>query len=111
MNNYKLYVHICPNGKRYYGITKQEPKRRWLSGAGYRNNQYFFRAINKYGWDNIEHIVLFDSLTEHEAKELEQYMIQWYNTANYKYGYNQSLGGDGGYSGYKLSEETKRKKS
>ena len=22
--NYKVYVHIAPNGKRYYGITKQK---------------------------------------------------------------------------------------
>lgn len=96
MNNYKLYVHICPNGKRYYGITKQEPKQRWRNGKGYKDNQYFTRAIEKYGWNNIDHIVLFDSLTESEAKELEQYFIQWYNTANRDYGYNITLGGEGG---------------
>ena len=105
MNNYKLYVHICPNGKRYYGITSQEPKKRWKNGQGYKNNQYFSRAINKYGWDNIEHIILFDSLTEHEAKELEQYFIQWYDTGNRDYGYNISLGGD------TVSEETRKKLS
>ena len=106
-NNYKLYVHICPNGKRYYGITKQEPKRRWNNGKSYKNNQHFTNAINKYGWDNIEHIVLFDSLAEHEAKELEQYYIQWYDTANRDYGYNISLGGDAN----NHSEETKKKMS
>ena len=92
--NYKLYVHICPNGKRYYGITKKNPSRRWENGHGYKKNQHFFRAIEKYGWDNIEHIILHDSLTEHEAKELEQYYIQWYDTANKEHGYNISLGGD-----------------
>ena len=107
MNNYKLYLHTAPNGKRYYGITKQDPKRRWLNGAGYKNNQYFYRAIEKYGWDNIEHIILFDDLTESEAKELEQYFIQWYQTANREYGYNISLGGEGG----NHSEETKQKLS
>ena len=74
------------------------------NGRGY-NTQYFARAINKYGWDNIEHIVIYDDLTEDEAKELEQYMIQWYDTANPNYGYNISLGGEGG----NASEETKRK--
>lgn len=105
MNNYKLHVHIAPNGKRYYGITKQKPERRWANGANYMHNQHFARAINKYGWDNIEHIVIYDNLTEDEAKMLEQYMIQWYKTADRDYGYNISLGGDGG----NHSEETKKK--
>lgn len=105
MNNYKLYVHICPNGKRYYGITSQRPARRWRNGKGYDHNEYFTRAINKYGWDNIEHIILFDSLTESEAKELEQYYIQWYQTADRDYGYNISLGGESG----NCSDETKQK--
>lgn len=105
MNNYKLYLHIAPNGKKYYGITKREPKQRWLNGKGYKDNQYFTNAINKYGWDNIDHIILFDSLTEYEAKELEQYFIQWYNTANRDYGYNISLGGESG----NHSEETRQK--
>jgi group I intron endonuclease len=102
--NYKLYVHIAPNGKKYYGITKQRPKKRWDNGKGYRT-QYFARAINKYGWDNIEHIVLQEGLDEEEAKELEQYMIQWYNTANPNYGYNISLGGESN----NFSEATKKK--
>ena len=104
--NYKLYVHICPNGKRYYGITNQKVENRWRNGKGYKN-QIFYKAIEKYKWDNIEHIVLFDSLTEYEAKELEQYFIQWYNTANKKYGYNMSLGGES----YNCSEETRKKMS
>lgn len=106
--NYKLYVHIAPNGKKYYGITKQRPEQRWLNGKGY-SNQYFTRAINKYGWGNIEHIVLYDDLTEDEAKELEQYMIQWYDTANPNYGYNITLGGESG-SGYSIYKPKKRTK-
>lgn len=106
MNNYKLYVHITPNGKRYYGITKQKPKRRWNNGYGYKD-QYFYRAINKYGWENITHEILADRLTEYAAKELEQYMIQWYNTANPKYGYNISLGGES-HNGCHRTEEWKK---
>lgn len=106
--NYKLYVHIAPNGKKYYGITKQRPKRRWQNGKGYKGNQYFTRTIEKYGWDNIEHIVLQEGLDEEEAKELEQYMIQWYNTTNPNYGYNITLGGEGS-NGYICTEEHKQK--
>lgn len=32
MENYKVYMHTLPNGKRYVGITKQEPEKRWLNG-------------------------------------------------------------------------------
>ena len=105
--NYKLYVHIAPNGKKYYGITMQKPEKRWLNGRGY-DTQYFARAINKYGWGNIEHIVIYDDLTESEAKELEQYYIQWYDTTNPQYGYNITTGGEGA-SGYTHTEEAKQK--
>lgn len=105
--NYKLYVHIAPNGKKYYGITKQKPERRWANGKGYEGNQYFTRAIDKYGWSNIQHIVLHEGLDKEEAGELEQYMIQWYDTANRHYGYNISLGGENS----SPTEETKRKMS
>ena len=56
--NYKVYVHISPNGKRYYGITKQEIEKRWRNGKGYSNNDHFTNAINYYGWDNFDHIVI-----------------------------------------------------
>ena len=57
-DNYKVYVHISPNGKRYYSITCQEVEKRWKNGKGYYKNEYFTKEINKYGWDNIEHIVI-----------------------------------------------------
>lgn len=108
--NYILYLHTTPSRKRYYGITKLKPEYRWNNGKGYKTNQYFTRAINKYGWENIKHEVLFEDLTESEAKELEQYMIQWYDTANSKYGYNITLGGESN-NGVKRSEEWKKEQS
>ena len=90
-----LYLHTTPCGKRYYGITSQKPKHRWNNGKGYKNNLYFTRAIKKYGWDNITHEILQEGLTKYEAQELEQYMIQWYDTDNQKNGYNLTRGGEG----------------
>ena len=93
--NYKLYVHISPSNKGYYGITSEERvEKRWQNGKGYMNNVYFTRAINKYGWDNFKHIVLFDNLTKEEACLLEQCYIKLYDTTNRKYGYNIDLGGN-----------------
>ena len=68
MENYKVYLHTLPNGKRYVGITKQEPEKRWLNGKGYI--QQDFRAdIDFYGWENILHEIIADNLTEEQAKE------------------------------------------
>ena len=104
--NYKVYVHISPSGKRYYGITKQSNvNQRWKNGKGYSNNQYFTRAINKYSWDNFTHIIVAKGLTEAEAKWLEIELIREWDTTNIDKGYNISLGGEGG----NCSEETRKK--
>lgn len=112
--NYKLYVHISPSNKRYYGITcKKRVQDRWNNGKRYVKNKHFTRAINKYGWENFEHIVLFDNLTIEEASLLEQMYIALYDTFDNDYGYNQSLGGEHGLhreeSKKKISESMKGK--
>ena len=90
---YKVYIHITPNKKMYIGITKNNLNRRWMQGLGYRT-QIFYRAILKYGWNNIQHILLFDNLSYKEAKEKEIQLISFFNTNNSRYGYNITKGGD-----------------
>ena len=92
--NYKVYVHISPNGKRYYGITKRKVEVRWNNGKGYSNNDHFYKAINKYSWDNFKHIVIARGLSEDEAKWLEVELIREWDTTNREYGYNITKGGD-----------------
>lgn len=96
---YKVYMHTSPNGKKYVGITKQEVAHRWQNGNGYKSNSRFYRAILKYGWDNIKHEVLFDNLTQEEAYELEREMIALNESNNPNYGYNQTEGGENAYFG------------
>lgn len=104
--NYKLYVHISPSGKRYYGITSYEKAEwRWNNGKGYKENRHFTNSINKYGWDNFKHIILFNNLTKEEACLLEQMYIALYDTTNPKYGYNNMSGGQHGLH----TEESKKK--
>ena len=111
MNNYKVYVHINKaNGKRYFGVTKQDVNKRWKNGKGYPNNKYFTKDINKYGWENFEHIVIAKGLTEEEAKWLEIELIREWDTSNREYGYNKSLGGES-INGYKFTEATRKKMS
>lgn len=113
MNNYYVYEHICPNGKRYIGITSQDPERRWgKNGIGYRaHNQHFYNAILKYGWANIAHNIIASGLSKEDACKTEKFFIALYNTYNREFGYNKSIGGENPGTGVHktLSEETRRK--
>ena len=103
--NFSLYVHIAPNNKLYFGITSQFVESRWQhDGVGYKTQQLFWRAIQKYGWDNFQHIVLVDNLSKEWACKLEQDLIYKYKTNNVKYGYNNTMGGDGTF-GYCMTSE------
>ena len=81
-----IYMHRNKiNGKVYIGQTYKNPKDRWLNGNGYKN-QVFYRAIEKYGWDNFEHIILEENLTQEEANKQEMYWINYYQSNNPQYG-------------------------
>lgn len=105
---YCVYMHTCPKGKVYIGITRNNPLKRWQNGTGYRTNEYFTRAIKKYEWENFKHELLFTGLSEKEAKEKEIYLIAKYKSNQRKYGYNISSGGESR-SGTKLTEDHKEK--
>lgn len=108
-NKFTVYMHINKiNNKKYIGITSRSLNKRWRkNGDGYKSSPHFFNSIKKYGWDNFEHIILFEKLSEEEAKSKEKYLINEYKTFDNKYGYNCTLGGDGT-TGYKCSEEQKQ---
>lgn len=92
-NPYSVYIHInLLNGKRYVGITRQRPERRWQRGAGYKGT-YFGNAIKKYGWDNFAHDVVLTGLTKEQAAKAEIDLIALYKTNKHEYGYNISEGG------------------
>lgn len=100
-----VYIHTCPNGKKYVGVTTQKNiKCRWRKGEGYKG-QHFYRAIQKYGWDNIEH-----KYFKTESKELmfywEKILIYYHNSTNKKFGYNKTGGGD---SCFEISDDTRLK--
>ena len=112
MNNeekfYCVYKHTSPNGKIYIGMTSMKPEDRWQNGKGYRSNQYFYRAIQKYGWDNFKHEILYEELTQKQACAKEIELIAYYDSTNPKVGYNLSIGGEGS-SGVPRSAETRKK--
>ena len=124
MHNYTVYMHVSPHGKRYVGITRRNPVERWgYKGYCYNHNEYFYRAIQKYGWDNFEHLILHSNLTKEEAERIEIELITKYKTTDNRYGYNIENGGNtiGTHSeatirkirewhtGRRLSDESKKK--
>lgn len=106
--NYIVYKHTCPNGKVYIGITCETLAQRCKRGKGYRPNQIFWKAILKYGWDNIRHEILYEGLSCKEAEQKEIELIAEYKSNQIEYGYNQASGG-GVNCGFTLKESTKKK--
>lgn len=116
-NRWTVYIHIVSKkisgydwDKYYVGITKQKPKYRWNNGNGYLKG-YMRNAIQKYGWDNIQHEIIIDHISEKEAKELECHLIALLKSNNSQYGYNLTDGGDGtrGKTSSKTQKECARK--
>lgn len=108
-------MHIFPNGKKYIGMTGKKPNYRWENGlAGYVENKQkaMYNAIKEYGWENVEHIILYENLNYEEALEKEIQLIKKHKTNCHrygdKYGYNMTDGGKGT-KGHKCSAETKEK--
>lgn len=84
---YIVYMHKFPDGKKYVGMTGVSLSERWRGGQGYRGTPVF-DAIQKAGWDNVEHYVLFKDLDRDSAKYAESYYIKSRHTYLPKYGYN-----------------------
>lgn len=70
---YVVYCHTAPNGV-YYGVTCNV-KNRWHPSRYKHNNTPFKDAIIEFGWENIQHEVLFENLTLDEALKLEDQLI------------------------------------
>ena len=74
-NNYSVYEHITPDGMYYFGVTTDIEKR-W-SGNGFKYKKTSLQPyIDKYGWDNIQHQVLFTNQTKENALWVEDFLIK-----------------------------------
>lgn len=83
------------NGKSYIGFDSKWPQRLKKHKQNYKNeNRKFYDAIKKYGWNNFEWNILYQSYDGiHCLKEMESYFIKEYNS--FHNGYNMTLGGEG----------------
>ena len=105
---YTVYQHKnLRNGKSYIGMTSQNPKRRWRSGKGYKNNLRMWNDIQNSDWNkDWEHNIIGQFKDKDEALKYEAFLIAMLGTV--WNGYNTSA-----YSSHscKHSEESKRKMS
>ena len=74
-NNYSVYQHITPDGLYYFGQTN-DIKRRWEANGCHYKETALQPYIEKYGWDNIQHIVLFRDQTKENALWIEDFLIE-----------------------------------
>lgn len=89
--NYCVYAHINKqNGKVYVGITNN-PSNRWRrQGMAYDDCTKFFEAIQTFGWDGFDHLIIIDNISKKMASIFECELIKKYNLT--KEGYNISPG-------------------
>lgn len=107
-----VYIHTNKiNGKVYIGITsKKNPQKRWEYGYGYKSCPLFNRAIEKYGWNNFYHQIVYKDISFEEAKKKEIELIKQYHSNDKKHGYNILEGGSGAL-GRKVTKQQKDKMS
>ena len=103
---YTVYQHKnLKNGKSYIGMTSLEPKRRWNSGKGYKNNLRMWNDIQNSDWNaDWQHEILGKFEDKQEALNVEEMFIRLFDSTNE--GYNISTYDR---NSYKRTDETKRK--
>jgi group I intron endonuclease len=96
---HKIYlIRNQIDNKIYIGQTSKTVEWRWQRHlADYlRLNLYFYYAIRKHGPENFTIKELDQVETKEQANMLETFYIKLTQSCNPKYGYNGTLGGDGG---------------
>lgn len=106
MNKYIIYRHTI-NNKDYIGYSSQTLEERLeehiKNSLVDKSDRHFHRAIRKYGAENITSMILDVASTKNEAVFKERQYIVEFDT--FKNGYNMTLGGDGGNTKEKYTEE------
>ncbi len=71
---YVVYQHVTPDGMYYFGQS-QNVERRWEGNGCHYKRTALQPYIEKFGWDNIQHIVLFRDQTRENALWIEDFLI------------------------------------
>ena len=106
-NNYLIYALQSPKKRHnlYVGQTNDYDRRMKEHQKEDSGCTAIARAIQKYGWENIEEFVLIEGLTKEQANYWEKHYISIFDC--FVNGYNLTSGGDN----YEFSQITKDKMS
>jgi group I intron endonuclease len=110
---HQVYVIVNKmNGKMYVGSTKVKLSTRFnrhLIKVNQGSNNSIHRAIRKYGKENFDIRMIEEYSSKETMLQGEIELIAYFDTYKSKYGYNDTLGGEGGNTngGKKFSEEWK----
>ena len=113
MNIYTIYKATNKiNNKCYIGFTNNLNLRKLdhkHSSITKKLNNCFYNAINKYGWDNFEWEILYQSKDRNYTLSImEPHFIREYNSYIHfqdSNGYNMTLGGECSNNSSKISKE------
>lgn len=87
LQTYIVYEFTFPNGKKYYGRT-YNLEARWQGGRGYKT-QKVGKAIEEFGWENVEKRIIAENLTKENAEKIEHSLIKGTNSDLELLGYNE----------------------
>lgn len=110
-----IYCAVSPSGKKYYGFTYNLYRRKYIHKRDsiVKKNR-FYNAIKKYGFDNFIWNVI-ETYTDEDREYIkdvlrkrERFWIINDKTFLPEFGYNMTLGGDGGDTFSNKSDEDKK---
>jgi group I intron endonuclease len=96
MSIYTIYMaRNKANGKSYVGFDSNWPNRmRDHKYLAPKTQSIFYAAIRKYGFDNFEWLILYQSKDKaHTLTKMENFFIEEYES--FSKGYNMTMGGEG----------------
>lgn len=98
--DYCVYVHTCPSGKRYVGVTVDDreidgefPGRWGKDGSGYTGNYKMVEAMKEYPWEEWKHEFLVRGVSRSVSLDYEEFFIKFFDS--YHHGLNLNEGGSG----------------
>lgn len=103
MVRYKVYkITNIINGKYYFGKTSKNIQYRFKQhqkNAKSKINRHLYDSMNKYGVSNFKIELISEFNSNEEASNEEIRLIKYYKSNLPEYGYNMTIGGDGGNTG------------